>query len=280
MRNLVRKSIVLIAVSCCMVMNVDAQTNGNAGTFETASGNSYLYHQYGDLYWMVSNSREGDPVNKTWGIETADPKAEGENGFYYLGKEKEMACPDGWRLPTRAEGDALMTLIKSDKEAPAARWWTKAEDNAFAGAIRNGGISAGWEAYGVWRLADGLNEDNGEENWKFFTMTIDPQKDKWYTEIGSSKGHAYTIRCVKNGGGTAISESKTLPQWNAYITANYLFVENIGADDIGKEIHLFSSQGIELLKAEINSSSIQLPVKLASGVYVIMVAGNVMKLVK
>lgn len=269
------KSVLAVAVACALTASVEAQTNGNPGTFESASGNSYLYHQYGDLYWMVTNSREGDPINKTWGTELEDSKAEGENGFYYLAKEKEQACPDGWRLPTRAEGNALMEIIKTDKEAKEVRWWTKASDNAFAGAIRNGGVSAGWETYGVWRLATGLNEDNGNENWIHFTMTIDPATNKWYTEVGSSKAHAYTVRCVKAvNGGTGVEASKTSDTWKVCFVKNTLTISGLNTGDYGAKVAVINVQGRKVLEREVDATELEVTSHLPAGVYLVVLNGT------
>lgn len=278
MNRLFTKSMLLVALACAVATSVKAQTNGNPGTFESASGNSYLYHRYDQLYWMVTNSREGDPVNKAWGSETNDPKAEGENGFYYLAKEKEQACPQGWRLPTRAEGDALMEKIKADKDAKEVCWWTRAGDNAFAGAIRNGGASAGWEAYGVWRLATGLNEQSGDENWIHLTMTVDPAANngegKWYTEIGSSKAHAYTVRCVKAVDGSGIGDNKVDNAWNVSIAGNELTISGLHANDLGSKITIVDLRGMKVLEREVNATGLEISTHLPSGVYFVVLSGT------
>ncbi len=272
MKQLFTKSALAIFTACTLSLSVSAQTDGTPGVFTSEAGNSYLYYQYGDLYWMVSNSREGDPKYKTYHAEGEDSKAEGENGYYYYAGEKEQACPEGWRLPTREEADKLIEYILKDETAEDVRWWNRAEDNAFAGAIRDEKATA-WGIYGIWRLANGTNTATGDENWPHFTMTIDPSKGKCYTDTGSKKGLGYSVRCVKSVNDTGLD--KVQGRLDAYFSGNNIVVVGLEAQDLGASIIVFDIQGIELIRIPVNAvQRYTIPVNLSQGTYIVALTGT------
>ena len=158
---------------------------GEDGVF-TVGSNSYQTQIYGNLRWMVTNSKEGIPVAKTY-----EGKSEGENGYYYDAAGKNSACPPGWRLPTWEEAEILKATIEANPGSEAVKWWTDADFGAFAGI--NSGNWTLWGEQGVWRLAD--RESDGR---KYCTMTI--KKDGTISiEEGSSKNPRwYSVRCVQD----------------------------------------------------------------------------------
>lgn len=152
----------------------------------TVGSNEYQTQVYGNLRWMVTNSKEGNPMATTY-----EGKAEGENGYYYDADTKGSACPQGWRLPTWEEAESLKATIEANRHSESVKWWLDEESGAFAGL--NSGQWTLWGEQGTWRLAD--RESDGR---KFCTFTIKKKEGTITVEDGSSKKPRwYSVRCVQ-----------------------------------------------------------------------------------
>jgi len=163
---------------------------GPDGTF-TVGLNKYQTYKYGNLIWMVSNSKEGNASGTTY-----PGRPEGENGFYYAAAVKTAACPKGWRLPTKDEATALVNEINADKTGEKAKWWMKEENGAFGGgfyASRTDPNTGTWDnlgKIGIWRVADAA----GNENW---TISSDKATGQIKMEESAARVRWFSVRCVK-----------------------------------------------------------------------------------
>ena len=166
----------------------------------------------------------------------------------------------------------MIEYILKDETAEDVRWWNRAEDNAFAGAIRDEKATA-WGIYGIWRLANGTNTATGDENWPHFTMTIDPSKGKCYTDTGSKKGLGYSVRCVKSVNDTGLD--KVQGRLDAYFSGNNIVVDGLEAQDLGASIIVFDIQGIELIRIPVSAvQRYTIPVNLSQGTYIVALTGT------
>lgn len=114
-----------------------------SGTFtDERDGNEYGWIRVGNLDWMTSNLKYGEPYNeKEYGGVFADPtygdpapvispitgfdfEADyAENGNLYDWDEAQAACPEGWRLPSDEEWKRLeMALGMPESEANSLDW--------------------------------------------------------------------------------------------------------------------------------------------------------------
>lgn len=160
----------------------DPGTIGADGTF-TVGTNTYKTMVYGNLRWMVTNSREGISSATTY-----SGKAEGENGYYYDADNKVNAVPPGWRLPTFEEAQALKAIIDANPNSEGAQYWRSAAGGAYAGI--NSGSWTLWGEQGVWRLAD---KADGKK-----TATLTSNKGVLAVEDGSTKTPRwFSVRCVQ-----------------------------------------------------------------------------------
>ncbi|KAA6348380.1 Exo-poly-alpha-D-galacturonosidase [termite gut metagenome] len=162
--------------------------------------NTYTTYDYNGVVWMVTNSKEGTPTDKQY-----DGHLEGENGYYYASKDKESACPAGWRLPTIAEATALADLINADPEAENVRWWVNGEYSAFAGIRSGSGTWMFWGTQGTWRIGNGKTATPDDDTWVYSTLSSYPDNDITHiphriVEDGvndSNRVRYYSVRCVK-----------------------------------------------------------------------------------
>lgn len=148
--------------------------------------NEYQTQVYGKLRWMVTNSKEGNPVATTY-----EGKEKGENGYYYDANTKTSACPKGWRLPTWEEALTLKATIEANEGDESVKWWLDEEAGAYAGV--NTGKWTLWGEQGVWRLAKRASD--GREHC---TLTIVKKDKSIKVEDGSTKTPRwYSVRCVQ-----------------------------------------------------------------------------------
>ena len=157
----------------------------NLGTISVGN-NTYqtYYYEHTNLEWMVTNSKEGTPLETTY--EGREP---GENGFYYDPDNKTTACPTGWRLPTWEEALLLKEVIDEDRNAENVRYWTSAENGAFAG--QKGNTWSNWGLEGMWRLAD-------HDGSKVCVMHSKSEDSSFTVETGTTKTpRGFSVRCVR-----------------------------------------------------------------------------------
>ena len=117
---------------------------------DVRDGNSYKWIRIGDLEWMTSNLKYGDPyyerlfdgvfagyfgpqsVTSKYGNDDLEADYD-KHGNLYTWEEANMLCPDGWRLPTDEDWKNLeMALGMSQTDANQKGWrgnyfWTATE---------------------------------------------------------------------------------------------------------------------------------------------------------
>lgn len=183
--------------------------------------NRYYTQLYGNLRWMVTNSKEGTPLETTY-----EGKQPGENGYYYDAENKVTACPEGWRLPTWDEALALKAWIDADPQAETAKYWLKNEFGAFAGQKAN--TWSNWGLEGMWRLAD--RESDGRT---VCVMHAKANDGSFTVEDGTTKTpRGFSVRCVKEEG--SAPEPEVDP--------------NLGSIQVGQNIYTtyyYESTGLE-----------------------------------
>ena len=102
---------------------------------DVRNNETYNVQKIGSVYWMTSNltykPNTGIQCGATTDVETKPgPEAEKETvnvcdyyGVYYMYNVKDVVCPSGWRLPTKAEvQDALASMDKKLHDE-LKKWW-------------------------------------------------------------------------------------------------------------------------------------------------------------
>ena len=164
----------------------DPEPDPNLGSVQVGQ-NTYTTYYYPstNLEWMVTNSKEGTPLETTY-----EDKEPGENGYYYDPDNKTTACPEGWRLPNWDEALSLKEVIDADRDTESARYWTSAESGAFAGQKAN--TWSNWGLEGMWRLAD-------RDGSKVCVMHSKASDNSFSVETGTTKTpRGFSVRCVRN----------------------------------------------------------------------------------
>ena len=112
-------------------------------------------------------------------------------GNYFDWQEAKNACPSGWRLPTKAEFETLITAgsIWTTQNGKAGRKFGSGNNTIFmpAAGVRDGSLS-GVGGYGYYWSSTSLNSENAY-CWEFSVEYA--LSDYGY------KGLSMSVRCVK-----------------------------------------------------------------------------------
>lgn len=121
------------------------------GTMTDNDGNEYQWVRIGNLDWMASNLKSGDPwYTKTYitdnGMEgdfdVDDEEAADEaiqtDGNYYSYQEALDQCPDGWRLPTDDDWKALESALGMSSSELDKEGWRDGAGYLMAQTIEEG----------------------------------------------------------------------------------------------------------------------------------------------
>jgi uncharacterized protein (TIGR02145 family) len=162
-KNVFLLAMVAMFVGACGGDEKKEPTDGEAIRMRIGK-HDYLTYVYGEMRWMVENSREGICSGITYGRDANGNQTVGgggdydnlENGYYYASDQAPSACPEGWGLPTTSEVDELISRVYDDEDGDG-RWWWWGDDGsqygAFAGWKR--GVTDGnrwneWDMFGKW----------------------------------------------------------------------------------------------------------------------------------
>ena len=179
----------------------DNSITGLAGAL--APGEKYLQITSGGLTWLAQNLGEtgsGMPYEKCEILNTLF-------GRYYTYEEALTACPDGWRLPTAAEWDALGSdsgKLMADASFLGAAMWpyckeVKITNETGFNAIPTGYIdkteyyssTIGLNEYALFWTADAKDDTLAYYRYIFGKDTVVKKGE------GSRTSLALSVRCVK-----------------------------------------------------------------------------------
>lgn len=200
-----RKFNVLLA---CFVYSLLFFLSACSESFTDArDGQSYRVVQIGSQTWMAENLNFVLP-----GVDGADgaycPDGDERNckkmGRLYTWEAAQMACPEGWRLPTREDFDALVKVAggsaaegSGDALKSTSGWFKKG----------NGSDAFGFEALPAgYKRQDGKFDGIGGYAY-FWSSSEDPDGASYYLVLDFSspaaklnafgKGEGRSVRCVK-----------------------------------------------------------------------------------
>lgn len=115
-------------------------------------GQSYDVVKIGDLTWMAENLNYETETS-------ACPDGDSRNckrlGRLYTWAEAKTVCPEGWRLPTKSDFEALVVAASGDAAQPHAGAKLKSRDGWFK-------KSNGTDEFGFNALPAGYRDANGK----------------------------------------------------------------------------------------------------------------------
>lgn len=188
-----------------MMVTVSALLACSDSFTDIRDGQSYNIVQIGDLLWMAENLNFAgvDAAGSTSG---SCPDGEDKNckkmGRLYAWADAQNICPEGWRLPSKADFDALVVQAggasAAGKSLKSTRGWFKkgngSDDYGFAG------LPAGY------RRLDGRFDGIGG-NVSFWSASENSDGAAFYLELDFSspaakleafgKGEGRSVRCMK-----------------------------------------------------------------------------------
>ncbi len=81
---------------------------------DVRDGKKYSYRKVGDLDWMIENLAYAEAGVSYYECKAADPIV----GRFYTWNEAKKVCPEGWRLPSKADWDNLIASMGADSKSP------------------------------------------------------------------------------------------------------------------------------------------------------------------
>ena len=116
--------------------------DSRAPTFDTQTSkltdvrnnHTYKVEKIGSVYWMTSNltyePSTGFQCDATTEVTKEGPGEEKETvnvcdyyGIYYMYNAKDVVCPSGWRLPTKAEVQEALASMDKKPDKELDKWW-------------------------------------------------------------------------------------------------------------------------------------------------------------
>ncbi len=168
--------IIVVLVLGYAVFRMLTLPKGDPTEIKDAEGNLYQIKKVGDKFWMTENIKVvGHTEGKSLCYKNEDQNCE-EKGRLYDWEAAMVACPDGWRLPTRDEWVAMESNRDGINFQTAGHSW----DTSFYEMGRSG----------MWWLS--TSEDHGA----VWSIKFNPESEEF--EQGTfSPDHYFSVRCIE-----------------------------------------------------------------------------------
>lgn len=176
---------------------------GNQGLLNDVDGNQYVVKQYGQQLWMTENlrvthDRSGNPVSHYY--PGGDPAQAEVYGLLYDFKAACEVCPDGWRLPTNVEWEALFKLaIENDAKAFKDNqfWEGESNSNETGFSIRPAGSGNNGEYPDYFREKTLFWSSTKEDTHFVWTYILERDMDT-VRRASQHPTYAFSVRCIKD----------------------------------------------------------------------------------
>ncbi len=165
-----------------------------------------------NLTWMAENLNFADATQlsvlrgRTSCYNDDEEKCEAYGTLYGCAAARAV-CPDGWRLPVRADIDSLILFyfnmgLARTTELRSSTGWTDPD-----GASANGENRSGFNILpGGHKNGDGTYEGEGQESWFWYDYDCDTRMMGFYASYDDYVGYSYKddaevgyyVRCVKD----------------------------------------------------------------------------------
>lgn len=239
-----RKYLIAVCIMCCCAALVACSDDDKLpnvqpdaqGTFtDERDGNAYGWMRIGDLEWMTSNLKYGDPYYErlfdgvfagNYGPQTVtsqygDDDLEADydkHGNLYTWEEANTLCPDGWRLPTDEDWKNLERALGMSQADANQKGWrgnyfltllTQGEDGLGFNMQLSGGAwktKEGWKYLYLWEVGEFGYFWTATEN----TDSLLGVQTVWYRKIFGNNESIYRgtqtldilmrVRCCRDAG--------------------------------------------------------------------------------
>ena len=166
MRIPFRFSLVIVSLSFLLTACSESFT-------DSRDGRSYNVVKIGSLTWMAENLNY---ETETSACPDGDSRNCKRMGRLYTWAEAKTVCPEGWRLPTKSDFEALVVAASGDAARPLAGAALKAKDGWFKKG--NGSDALGFRTLPAgYRGADGKFDGIGGYAY-FWSATEDPENSE------------------------------------------------------------------------------------------------------
>jgi uncharacterized protein (TIGR02145 family) len=147
---------VMTGAAALTVLLVGSVTAQQKGTFtDSRDGQKYKTVKIGTQTWMAENMNVKTGTSWCYGDDESNCKKYGR--LYAWSTAAKMACPNGWRLPSREEWDKLVKATGGEKTAgkklKAKSGWNRDDDKNVSGD--------GTDDFGFSALPGGNRRSNG-----------------------------------------------------------------------------------------------------------------------
>lgn len=172
------------------------------GALVDLDGNSYRTIVYGETVWMAENlkvtkSRDGEMI--TYFYPNGDSVTKEAYGLLYDYKTACIVCPNGWRLPTNEEWEALLKF-QIQNEASVYKesnyWGDDPSNNSSRFSVRPAGFGNYGDLDSFFNSKTYLlsRTKDGAHVW---TYILEKEKEQ-IRKASQHPTYGFSIRCVKD----------------------------------------------------------------------------------
>lgn len=193
---------------------IDQENRGDGVMVDPRDGQEYRTIGIWKQTWMAENMNYTDATEltvlrgRTWCYDD-DPEKCNEYGALYGCAAAREVCPDGWRLPVKADWDSLIAFYQDigwnrGQELRSGTGWTD-----YEGVSANGNDFSGFTALPAgFNTGDGMYEGEGHEAWFWYDAGCEDDVRRygtfanyegffgyWYKDDAEA---GYYVRCIKS----------------------------------------------------------------------------------
>ena len=193
---------------------IDQENRGDGVMVDPRDGQEYRTIGIWKQTWMAENMNYTDATEltvlrgRTWCYDD-DPEKCNEYGALYGCAAAREVCPDGWRLPVKADWDSLIAFYQDigwnwGQELRSGTGWTD-----YEGVSANGNDFSGFTALPAgFKTGDGMYEGEGHEAWFWYDAGCEDDVRRygtfahyegffgyWYKDDAEA---GFYVRCIKS----------------------------------------------------------------------------------
>ena len=193
---------------------IDQENRGDSVLVDSRDSRTYRTIGIWKQTWMAENLHYTDSTTlsvlkgQTWCYDNESEKCNAYGALYACEAARKV-CPDGWRLPVKADIDSLIVFYQNigwyrGTELRSATGWTN-----YDGESTNGSDYSGFTLLPAGlKNGDGLYEGEGHEAWFWYDAGCEDEEFSYavYANYGGFFGYRYKgdtnagfyVRCIKD----------------------------------------------------------------------------------
>lgn len=165
-------------------------------------GNQYKTQKYGNTIWMTENlrtTRDKHGNELMYYFPNEDPTKSKGFGLLYDFETACRVCPDGWKLPSNEDWEALFDLENQNIASiyKDSQYWTEGKSNQSEFSVRPAGYGNNGEHDNNFNSKAILWSSSKEDDHFVWTYVLELGKDS-IRKASQHPEYAFSVRCIKS----------------------------------------------------------------------------------